>query len=152
MVRVLSDMDLNGLSQPLVNKAMGLGSGPIEAALSTARKLEQWEIMPPSAHTSNPGTIFEVFRKINSANDHRSITEAIDNGFAKTMRQICGEPGSGSSVQSALSSLAILTEAEEVFSAQGVEHLKDTVARFKCRDESLQMQRCAPIARKPPRR
>ncbi|KAG8530380.1 uncharacterized protein KY384_004882 [Bacidia gigantensis] len=140
MVRVLNNMDLNGLSQPLVNKVVEGGPRSIEAALSTARKLEQWDIVPPKADTGNSSIIFDVFRKINNARDCFTITAALDAGFAKAMSQLCDETATGASFRSVMSSLAALTEAEEVFSAQGPEQLQEIVLKFSSRDELLQLQ------------
>ena len=143
MVRALNDMDLNGLSQPLVNNMIGSGPRSIDAALSTARKLEQWDISPPSSYTSNATTIFEVFRKINNASENEHIEAAINIGFAGSMHRLLANEFTRSALHSSLSSLAILTEVQEVFSSRRVAQLEEVFSRFRMRDDSLQSQRYA---------
>ena len=137
MVRALNDMDLNGLSQPWLSKIIGGGSRSIEAALSTARKLEQWDITPPNSCSSNAGTVFEVFRKINHASDTHQITAALDVGFADSMQRLLADETDKSSLRPTLSSLAVLAEAEEVFSSRKYSQLEEVFSRFIKRDKLL---------------
>ena len=143
MVRALNDMDLNGLSQPLVNKMIGSGPRSIDAALSTARKLEQWDVSPPSSYNSNASTIYEVFRKINNASENENITTALNIGFADTVHRLLADEPTRSSPLSTLRSLAVLTEVEEVFSSRRITQLEEVFTRFQVRDNSLHSQRYA---------
>ena len=141
MVQALNDMDLNGLSQPWISKIMGSGPRSIDAALRTARKLEQWDISPPNSCRSNASTIFEVFRKISHASDAHQITAALDIGFTDSMQRLLADESDKSSLRPTLSSLAILTEAEEIFSSRNFNQLKEVFSRFSTRNELLRAQR-----------
>ena len=137
MIQALNNLDLNGLSQPLVNSMPGSGPRPIDAALNSARKLEKWDVFPPSSYTSSACTIYEAFRKINSATDAKYITSVLSSGFESTLNRLNEDKPVTSSLRSNLSALAIMTEAEEVFSAQGVDQLEEVMEKFRARDQSL---------------
>ena len=142
MVSVLNSLDLNGLSQPLVSRMTGSGTESFTAALNTARKLEQWDVSPPSSHISNARTIFEAFQKINNASDEAHLVAALDAGFADCTHRLLADQSAKSSIQSTLETLAALTEAEEVFSSRGLEQIEEVLTRFQHRSDTLYSERC----------
>ncbi|KAL9126224.1 MAG: hypothetical protein Q9217_004696 [Psora testacea] len=137
MVKVLNSLDLHGLSQPLVSKITCTRSESVNAALNTARKLEQWDISPPSSHVSDASTVFEVFQKINNASDEAHLAAALDTGFADSMHQLLTNQSSKPSIQTTLGSLAALTEAEEVFSSPRLDRIEEVLARFQARNDAM---------------
>ena len=141
MIRALNSLDLNGLSQPLISKITGAGSGSVDAALDTARKLEQWDVLPPTSYTSSARTTFEVYQKINNATDALHLTAALNTGFQDAMQQLLADRSAKSSVHSKLGTLAILTEAEEIFSSRKLDQIEEVVARFQIRNGGMQAER-----------
>lgn len=134
MVRTLDSLDLNGLSQSVLSKMITTGPNAIESVLRTARKLEQWDISVPASHSSSASTIFRVFQGINNATDSPSLLTSLNTGFTDSMTQLMVGEGAKSSIHAVLGSLAILTEAEEVFSSKRSEQLYEALERFKKRE------------------
>ena len=141
MVRALDRLDLNGLSQSVLNKVTSTGSNAIDSMLRTARKLEQWDISVPASHASSASTIFRVFQVINSAVDLKSVQMSLNTGFSDSVSQLMIGEGAKSSVHDILGSLAILTEADEVFSSKRPEQLYEALARFKDREIWMQSEK-----------
>lgn len=141
MVRALNIMDLNGLSQSLLASTTERGPQSTAAALEAARKLEQWDIGQPASCSSVSGIIFEAFRKIHSASDLPPLARALETGYADCMENLLSNEISMSAMRPILSSLAILTEAEEVFCSTGVARVEEALSNYRNRDEQLRSQR-----------
>ncbi len=134
MVRALDSLDLNGLSQSVLSKMTTTGPDAIDSVLRTARKLEQWDISVPASHSSSASTIFRVFQGINNAVDSESLQTTLNTGFLNSMNQLMVGEGAKSSLHAILGNLAILTEADEVFSSKRSEQLYDALGHFKDRE------------------
>ena len=141
MIRVLNSLNLNGLSRPLVSKMTGTASESVNAALNTARKLEQWDVSPPSSYVSNATTVFESFQKINNASEETQLVAALDTGFANSIHLLLAEQARKPLVHSTIGTLAALTEAEEVLSSQNLKQFEDVLANFHIRDSAMRSQR-----------
>lgn len=141
MVRALDSLDLNGLSQSVLSKMTTTGPNAIDSVLRTARKLEQWDISVPASHSSSASTIFRVFQGINNAADSQSLLISLNTGFTDSMKQLMVSEGAKSSIHALLGSLAILTEAEEVFSSRRSEQLYEALGRFKDRERWMHSER-----------
>lgn len=140
MVRALDSLDLNGLSQSVLSKMTTTGPKAIDSVLSTARKLEQWDISVPP-HISSASTIFRVFQGINNAADFPSVQTSLNTGFADSMSQLIVGEGAKSLAHATLGSLAVLTEADEVFSSKRSEQLHEALRRFKDRELWMHSER-----------
>lgn len=141
MVRALDSLDLNGLSQSVLGKMTTTGPDAIDSVLRTARKLEQWDISVPASHNSSASTIFCVFQGINNAVDSESLQQSVNIGFTDSMGQLMEGEGAKSSIHTMLGSLAILTEADEVFSSKRSEQLYEALERFKERESWMHSER-----------
>ncbi len=141
MVRTLDNLDLNGLSQALLNKVTNTGPKSVEAALRTARKLEQWDISAPASHVSSASTVFRAFQRINNANDTSDVAAALNAGFADSVHELLVVKAVKSPMHSILASLSTLTEMDEVFASRGSEQLEEVLARFMGRNEWMQSTR-----------
>ena len=141
MVRALDSLDLNGLSQSVLSKMTTTGPNAIDSVLRTAQKLEQWDISVPASHNSGASTIFRVFQGISNAVDSESLLLSLNVGFKDTMDQLMVGEGAKSSIHSILGSLAILTEADEVFSSTRSEQLYEALRRFKDREFWMHSER-----------
>ena len=141
MVKILDSLDLNGLSQSLLTK-MGNSTPPsIDSMLRTARKLEQWDISPPISHTSFTSTVFRVFQSVNSATDSAALRSAVDNGIHESMKMLIIKNTATSSLQTAFSTLSVITEAEEILSSKGKDQLREAWSRFVSRDQWMNATR-----------
>ena len=141
MVRALDSLDLNGLSQSVLSKMTTTGPNAIDSVLRTARKLEQWDISVPTSHSGSASTIFRVFQGINNATDSESLQTSLNIGFQDSMSQLIVGESAKSSIHPVLGSLAILTEADEVFSSTGSEQLYEALGRFRDREPWMHSER-----------
>ena len=141
IVRALDNLDLNGLSQSLLNTMANAGRNAIDPVLRTARKLEQWDISAPTTHVSSASTIFRAFQGINSASNTLELRSAINLGISEAMNQLGVNKGAKSSLHAILGSLATLAEADEVYSSRRSEHLYEVVGRFKDREHWMHSER-----------
>ena len=141
MVRALDGLDLNGLSQSVLSKMKTTGPNTIDSVLRTARKLEQWDISVPATHSSSASTIFRVFQAVNNAVDSKNLQNSLNTGFMDSMTQLMMGDGAESSLHAILGSLAIMTEADEVFSSRRSEQVYEVLGRFKTRELWMHSER-----------
>lgn len=141
MVKILDSLDLNGLSQSLLSKMSKSGPNSIDSMLQTARKLEQWDISAPTSHASCTSALFRVFQAVNNAADYNALSFALDTGIQETMKTLVGGNTAGSSLQTTLSTLSILTEAEEILSSIDSDQLREACSRFTSREQWMKSSR-----------
>lgn len=141
MVRALDDLDLNGLSRTMLGNMNNSSQSAVDSLLRTARKLEQWDISAPVSYASNASSIFKTFQVINSAISSEDVLVGLNTGFTEAMGQVIDGKGPRSSMHDILGSLAILTEADEVFCCRRPEQLYDVLDRFKTRDQWMYSER-----------
>ena len=141
MVRALDRLDLNGLSQSVLSKMTTTGPNAIDSVLRTARKLEQWDISVPASHSSGASTVFRVFQGINNAADSENLRITLNTGFSDSMSQLMVGEGAKPSIHAVLGSLAIVTEADEIFSSERSEQLYEALERFKNREIWMHSER-----------
>jgi len=147
MIRILNTLDLHGVSHSMLGKVMDSGPLSVDAMLSTARKLEQWDISVPATHKSEVGTIFKALQGINAAADAPSITAALNGGLSDAMAILMTTSDATSSSNKTLNALAVLTEADEVFTSTSTEQLFEVFARFQARSGWMDLERWVDIAR-----
>lgn len=133
IVKIFDSLDLNGLSQSLLAKTTTSEADSIDSFLRTARKLEQWDVSVPSSHVSCTSIIFEAFQNLNSSPDLKSLHSALDNGIQKTLNILMQENHTTLLLQTALSTLSILTEADELISSTNALDLQELWLRFLSR-------------------
>ena len=141
MIQVLDKLDLNGLSQSLLTNLNSTGSTSDEAMLRTARKLERWDIAVPPEQTSQAATLFKVFQEVHNAEDTATINTALNLGFATVIQGLIAGVSAGSSIHTALSSLAVLTEVEEMLSARNPGQLNEVWLKLESRKEWMLAER-----------
>lgn len=134
IVKILDTLDLNGLSQSLLMNTTTSESKSIDSFLRTARKLEQWDISAPNSHVSSTSIIFEAFQCFNNAADLDSLRSALDIGIREALKILMKENHTILLLQTALSTLSILTEADEIFSSANSQDLQEVWSRFMSRN------------------
>ncbi|KAL8900186.1 MAG: hypothetical protein Q9207_005812 [Kuettlingeria erythrocarpa] len=135
MVQALETLDLNGLSQSLLGKMTNLNAVSLTTMLKTARKLEQWDLSAPSSHSNSASLVFRAFQAINNAPRTDAFNGFINTALAETMLLLKSGDVAGSSIHETLSTLAILTEVDELCSVRDLEQLEDVWLRFEEREE-----------------
>ena len=141
MVRMLDSLDLNGLSQSMLNKISHTAPSTVDSMLRTARKLEQWDLSVPGAHVSGASTIFKAFQSINKSTDPAMIKSALNVGFSDSIKQLISGGTADASVYTTLNTLAILTEADDAVSSNGREQLQEVWSKFNSRNEWMRSGR-----------
>lgn len=141
IVKILDSLDLNGLSQSLLAKTTNSESDSIDSFLRTARKLEQWDISAPNSHVSSTSIIFEAFQTLNNSADLKSLRSALDNGIQEALRMLMKGNHTTILLQTALSTLSILTEADELFSSTNAQDLQEVWLRFVSRNTWMESAR-----------
>lgn len=144
MIKILDILDLNGLSQSLLSKMVNTGPHAIDSMLRTARKLEQWDISAPISHVSSTSTVYRAFQSINNSVDPKGLSFALNTGIKESMEALMTGNVASSSLQATLSTLSILTEADETFSSRDTRELEETWSRFASRDHWMGFARLAP--------
>ena len=141
IVKILDTLDLNGLSQSLLSKMTNTGPHSIDSMLRTARKLEQWDLSAPVSHISSTGIVFRAFQSINNAANLENINSALSLGFKGSMKLLMTGVTADSSLQTTLSTLSILTEADEIFSSRNAQDLQEGWSRLVSRDTWMESAR-----------
>ena len=134
-IQVLDKLDLSGLSQSLLLNLNSASTISSEAMLRTARKLERWDITVPLGETGQATVLFKVFQGIHNAGNLRTITDCLNLGYSTTMDAVLNNMSTVFTLHSALSSLTVLTEIEEVLSAQNLAQLKEACSNLESRKE-----------------
>ena len=141
ITKLLDAVDLNGLSQSVLSSMANHGTVLNEAMFRTARKLERWDISCSSSGTSQSSTLFRAFQSIHDTADFNIVRNAIDSGFSTTLACLV-DPSSGiGQIRTHLSTLAVLSEIEDVLSSRGIEQLKNIWSDLQLRDEWMLTQR-----------
>ena len=141
LANALDNLDMNGLSRSLLSGIVNRGGVATDSVLRTARKLEQWDISAPISQSSSASTIYRAFQGVSLAVDTSTLAASLNAAFSNAMDQLKTGVGAKASVQSSLSSLAVLTEADEVFSARKNVELDEVVRRFESRESWLLSER-----------
>lgn len=141
MVRALDNLDLNCLSQSLLNKMTTTGPDATASILRTARKLEQWDISAPPSHLSSASIVFRAFQNVNGVRDTAGLAVSLNSGFCDAVDLLMNSKGAKTAVRDILGSLAILTEAEEIVSSQKTEQIYEVLGRFKERENWMHSER-----------
>ncbi|KAL8710033.1 MAG: hypothetical protein Q9220_005304 [cf. Caloplaca sp. 1 TL-2023] len=135
MVQALEMLDLNGLSQSLLGRMTNLTSEAQRTMLSTARRLERWDLPVPVLQADTANFTYRAFQSIHNACSVEAFRLAVDVALADTMLVLRSGHVVGSSIHDLLGTLAILTEADEVCSVRDQEQLEDVWLRFEERED-----------------
>ena len=141
MVNILNTLDLHGLSQSLLSKVTDSSASSIDSMLSTARKLEQWDISVPASHQSEVASVFKVLQGINSAPDRGSLASTLEIGLSDAIDLLIAKKDAGSSISKTLQALAVVAEADEAFSSNSIEQLRDVYSNFQKRTDWMDNDR-----------
>ena len=141
LVRILDNLDLNGLSQSLLGNIAGTGPKSIDSMMRTARKLEQWDISAPTTSISCEHTIFRTFQGVNNATDSVSLRSSINMGLSAALLSLVQGRSSEKYMHTALRTLAVLAEGDELLSSINTEQLQDAWIHITLRDEWLKSGR-----------
>jgi ataxia telangiectasia mutated family protein len=137
MVKSLITLNMNSVTHSLLSNDnfREIRSDVVENTLHTARKLEQWDVKAPETNHTESSTLFKAFQGLHYATSVAAAKKSFNNQFLTTMGFVTGKSSSSTSTRARLRTLAVLTEADEVISADHPDHLLDTWDRMKTRED-----------------
>ena len=141
VIKLLDTAGLNGVSQAFLSTIVDQSSISQEAMFTTARKLERWDLAGPSNSANQPAVLFKAFQSIHDSADYTSILNALNSGFATAIGQIHSAATLASDLRSSLSTLAILTEIEDIVSSKGPGQLCEGRDRLQSRQAWMSISR-----------
>ena len=141
MVQVLTGLDLNGLSQILINTSTSTDARSVDAALQTARKLETWDIAAPLSFSSPSSIAFRAFQAINTSIEPSQINRSVDSGIADLMQHMLSGNIAQQAMHSSLTGLTALVEINEVLSSHGHEQVQESMKKFRDRENWMLLER-----------
>lgn len=140
VLQALNSTNLQGIANSMLG-ALGNSSDatvPYGSVLKAATNLRQWDI-PVSTLSSSPSTtIFRAFQSLNTSSTLIDIRSSIDEGFANSLALVDSDRRSETSLRTAMRTLGILTEIEEVLNSKSTEGLSETWKRISGRTSWLQ--------------
>ena len=125
IVKSMGAMNLNSLTQGLIKQDRGKehDATTTETMLDSARKLQQWDIVPPEASFSSSAMLYSVCRSMSTASSLESFKTDLSDAMRVAHREIQNSHTGASSIRSTLSALAILTEIDELIAVRSVSEL-----------------------------
>jgi ataxia telangiectasia mutated family protein len=152
LIRALDRLDLSGLTFSLLERQRA-GKAAAEIAENmyrSARRLGQWDLPATTFHKSEEAVIYRTLQSLHNASDRVGFSEKLNSEILRIMSHVVEDNQTAQSVQSSWRTLAIMTEIDEMISAQGIDELQDTWKRLLLRNEWMQFGRywhtpCSPM-------
>ena len=141
LVRILDKLDLNGLSQSLLGNISSTLPRSTNSMMRTARKLEQWDISAPATSTSCEHILFRAFQGVNNVTDSASLHSAMNMGFSAAFTSLVQGRPSEKHIHTALRTLAVLAEGDEMLSSINTEQLQEGWMNLTSRNDWLKSGR-----------
>lgn len=136
LVSSLTMLNLNNLTYSLLTQERpgDSGSDMTNSLLHAARKLEQWDLRAPETDRAESATVFRVFRGLSTAADISSTRNCLDRSFIEALSRTTETNINARSMQSALRTLAVLAEVDDVMSSRDAHNLDETWQRLRSRE------------------
>ncbi|OCK80454.1 hypothetical protein K432DRAFT_425753 [Lepidopterella palustris CBS 459.81] len=140
MVKSLIMLNMNTVTHSLISSDQfrEAGNDVVSSTLHTARKLEQWDIRAPEANNTEASTIFKAFQGLHYSSDAIRAREHLDRQFLTTMRDFVGPKICSQPLKSALRTLAVLTEIDEIVTSSDPGQLHDAWKQAQSRESWMQ--------------
>ncbi|KAL4904800.1 hypothetical protein BDW74DRAFT_178375 [Aspergillus multicolor] len=120
VLKALNSTNLQGIANSMLG-ARGSSSDtgiPFDSMLKAATNLRQWDIPVSPLNTSPSATIFKAFQTINTPGALVDMRESIDESFKSSLTLIDSDCRSAKSLRTAMRTLGVLTEIEDVLISQ----------------------------------
>lgn len=134
IVAALSKNNLNGIARAVQLQAnTHPGNNTNGGTLQIAMNLNQWDL-PLRAHEPTSATVvLGTFNALENFSSRYTLGECLDRGLKDLLDPVAHEKLSTKSIQSNLSSMAILTELRDLLSAPGIAGVREEMASQKAR-------------------
>ena len=140
MVRSLSMLNLNSLTFALLSRGFGTADAS-EELLNSARRLQQWDIMPPETISQAASSSFTALQELSRATDHQLMDSKLKSIMLDHSRPMTSLDRAENPPHEWFSALASLAEADELLSRQGGQALPSTRNRMIQRQTWMRMAR-----------
>ncbi|KAI1143923.1 hypothetical protein F5Y05DRAFT_10911 [Hypoxylon sp. FL0543] len=143
LVRTLGNLGLSGLSHSLLQTQQELdaSSTTVESTFSTARRLEIWNLPAPTT-TENPSvTLYKAYQAWHQATELSPARKATHDGFSEVMRSVVSKDLNPARLRHYLSTLAVLTELNDVIEMGDSTELEKVLAAFTDRSKWMKSGR-----------
>lgn len=136
-IKSLIMLNMNGITNSLLSNDQfrDVGHDAVEGGLSTARKLNQWDVRAPELNHSESSTLFKAFQGLHFAKSAVEARSHFERQLLVTMNYATEKMRSSLPIKTRLRTLAVLTEADEVIESDRSEHLLDTWDHMKAREK-----------------
>ena len=141
MMGLLSNLELNGLSQSMFSDMAGDGSPSMDAMFETARKLEKWDLSTPPNLSSQATVLFKTFQDIHDMTAPEAVRLSLDSAYSSALDMLLHGPSTEITVHSALGTLAVLTEMEDMLTSSGVDWIQEAWTALQHRDDWMRIER-----------
>ncbi|RDW63035.1 DNA-binding protein kinase TEL1 [Aspergillus mulundensis] len=125
VLKALNSTNLQGIANSMLG-ARGSSSDtaiPFDSMLKAATNLRQWDIPVSPLNTSPSATIFRAFQSINTPGPLVDMLASIDESFKTSLTLIDSDRRSAKSLRTAMRTLGVLTEIEEVLNSKSATEL-----------------------------
>ena len=140
MVRSLSMLNLNSLTFALLSRGFGTANAS-EELLNSARRLQQWDIMPPEAISQAKSSSFTALQELSRATDHVLMESKLKSIILDHSRPMTSLDRAEKPPHEWFSALASLAEADELLSKPGDQAVRLTRNRMTQRQTWMRMAR-----------
>ncbi|KAL1302378.1 hypothetical protein AAFC00_002781 [Neodothiora populina] len=126
IMRSMGAMNLNSLTHGLLNQSPGKEHdvATMETMLDSARKLQQWDVVAPQNTSSDSVLLYNICKGMATTSTANALKVDVGGAMRSAHERLQDPRLNASSIRRALSSLAILTELDEVISANDEEDLE----------------------------
>ncbi|KAI0382871.1 hypothetical protein F5Y04DRAFT_44982 [Hypomontagnella monticulosa] len=143
LVGTLGTLGLSGLSHSLLQTQQSLDGSvkTVESTFSTARRLEIWNL-PAPASTENPSvTLYKAYQAWSQATELGLAKTVTHNSISDTMRNVAKKDLTPARLRHHLSTLAVLTELNDVVEIVDPAELEKVLATFTDRSKWMKSGR-----------
>lgn len=146
VVSSLTRLNLNSLTHAMLSsEQLRENTGDnVTSMMTTARRLEQWDIRAPEVTTNDAVVLFRTLQGIKIAADQDTIRSQIGSGFLDVFRNMLSSDMRLAAAQTSLQNLAILTQVDEVFGCSSVDEMNDVWESLPERDKWMKSAQYVP--------
>lgn len=141
IIRSIGAMNFNCLTNSLLNQGKEHDATTTETMLESARKLQQWDIVPLQESASDSAMLYMVCKDLASTTNLDSFKVGLEHAMRTAHRKIQDPNLNAVSTRSALSSLAIMTEIDELTTIRGAADLHHLWDLMQTRQKSWDIGR-----------
>ena len=138
MVRSLSMLNLNSLTFALLSGNVATASASDEL-LKSARRLQQWDIMPPETISQNSASSFKALQEFSRSSDREQLKSKLRAVMVEHSGPMTTSGRDEKPAHEWFSTLASLAEADELLGRQGLQALRLTWSRMQARESWMRM-------------